>query len=457
MKSMKTIHGPWGLVCGLVLAASVLSFAGCEIDRTVNNSPNGINEEKIRSRDGMLGVFVAMQAVAGDFYAGDRSRVNAIWEWQMAGTGVGRVQPLAWTSYVMNEDGPTNENWLNAYRVVKLANDIERIAPTVTFGGDNEKVRNTLIGVAKTYKALVFGELAAMHGSIPIVIDGLNAPKFVTQAEAYAEVQNLLDDALARMGNSAAVPEEYVFEGDPAKWTAVIHSLKARYYLHVKKYTEALAEANLGIADASGTLFAVYSDNPNEVSPWGHWVGNEGEPIRVEKNFIDSLKSEPGDNRLAEYFTTNADTQYVGFAAHKQANATDSEKDPTKLSGLKKYSQFADDFPMISYEETVLIKAECEARAGAVQAGVDAVNIIRKAAGLPDFSSANKDAVIAQVLKQKYLELFLEGQGYTDQRRTGTTFSPDVPKRWIYPSSEKNANPNTPADNDNLVNQIVGP
>ncbi len=441
----------------LAVAVSVFSLSGCEIDRTVNNSPNGINEDKIKSRDGMLGVFVALQSVAGDFYAGDRSRVNSIWSWQMAGTGVGRVQPLAWTAYVMNEDGPTNDNWLNAYRAVKLANDIETIAPTVVFGGDNEKVRNTLIGISETYKAMVFGELAAMYGSIPIVIKGLNAPTFVSQADAYAEVQRLLDDALTRMANSAPLDQDLNFAGDGATWIAVIHSLKARYYLHVKKYAEALAEANQGIATPGTSLMAVYSDNPNEVSPWGHWVGNEGEPIRVEKAFIDSLKSEPGDNRLAEYFTMNADTQYVGFAAHNEPNATASELDPTNISGLKKYSQFADDFPMMSYEETVLIIAECEARVGNPAKAADAINIIRTGAGLPNVGVGNKDALIAQALKQKYLELFLEGQSYTDERRTGTTREAGVPKRWIYPSSEKNANPNTPRDNDNLVDQITGP
>ncbi|HVZ41243.1 MAG TPA: SusD/RagB family nutrient-binding outer membrane lipoprotein [Candidatus Kapabacteria bacterium] len=455
---MKTINrGLRPLAFGLVMIVGALGISGCSIDDSVNQSPNGISSDRIKSRDGMLGVLVALQSVSGDFYSGDRSRVNSIWAWQMAGTGQGRQQPVGWNSYVMDVDGPTNDNWLNGYRGVKLANDILTIAPTVNFGGDNDKARATIMGIAEVYKAMIFGELAATYGSIPIEIDGFTPAQFVSQSQAYDEVQRLLSSALARFDNATTIQQDLNFQGDGAKWKAVIHSLKARYFLHVKKYAEALNEVGNGIADPTGNLMAIYTDNPNEVSPWGHWTGNEGEPIKVEKTYMDLLKSEVGDKRLDEYFNKNADGNYLGFAAHGEAGATADEMNPDKVSGLKKYSQFADDFPFITYEENVLIRAECEARVGALPNAVTAVNVIRTEAGLPDFASTDKDATIAEILKQKDLQLFLEGQTYTDQRRTGTTAEPNVPKRWIYPSSEKNANPNTPADNDALVNVLVGP
>lgn len=457
MNSINRYRGLRSLACGLMVTAVILGVTGCEIDRSVNVSPNGISNDKIKSRDGMLGVFVAMQAVGGDFYAGDRSRVNSIWSWSMAGTNIGRQQPLGWTAYVMDVDGPTNDNWLNAYRTVKLCNDLEAYVPVVTFGGDNEKVRNTLLGISDCYKAMTFGELAATYGSIPIHVEGFTPPAFVSQAEAYAEVQRLLDDAITRFGNAAPVDQDLNFGGDAAKWLAVAHSLKARYYIHIRKYAEALAETNNGIPDAGGNWMAVYSDNPNEVSPWGHWKINESEPIRAEKTFIDLLKSEPGDTRLAEYFDKGAGGNYVGYAAHDEAGATAEELDATQVALMKKYAAFADAFPMMTYQETVLIRAECEARIGVLANAITAVNVIRTAAGLPDFASTDKDATIQQVLKQKTLQLYLEGQTYTDQRRTGTTMEAKVPKRWIYPSSETNANQNTPPDNDALVNQIVGP
>lgn len=455
MKTLSLTRGMAPLSCCIVALVTAMGTGGCSIDETINVSPNGINEQSIKTRDGMLGVLVALQSVTGDFYSGDRSRVNSIWTWQMAGTGIGRVQPVAWNDYQMTEDGPTNENWLNAYRGVKLANDIITIAPGINFGGD--KARNTVLGIAKAYKALLLGEVAAMYGSAPIAIQGLAPSPFATQSEVYADAQRLLDEALGHFANSAPVNEDLNFQGDAAKWTGVVHSLKARYFLHTKQYSEALAQANLGIADGSGTLFAIYTDAAIEFSPWGHFTLSEGEPIKVEKSFMDSLKSDSGDTRIAEYFTPNDSGNYVGFAAHDQANASDEEKDPTRTASLKKYAGFGDEFPLISFEETVLIKAEAEARAGSLANAVTLVNMIRSDAGLADFQSGDQAAVIAQVLKQKYLELFLEGQDYNDQRRTGTLREARVPKRWIYPESEKNANQNTPADNEALVSTLVGP
>ena len=62
-----------------------------------------------------------------------------------------------------------------------------------------------------------------------------------------------------------------------------------------------------------------------------------------------------------------------------------------------------------------------------------------------------------KILKQKTLQLFLEGQAYHDMRRTGTM--PELVKgknvRWMYPQSEKNSNPWVPADDDALVKDLL--
>ena len=70
---------------------------------------------------------------------------------------------------------------------------------------------------------------------------------------------------------------------------------------------------------------------------------------------------------------------------------------------------------------------------------------------MANFSGSTPAAIITEVLKQKYLTLFLEGQSFYDARRVGVLPSATSPKRWVYPKSEKNANPNTPADNNSLI------
>jgi len=428
----------------------MISFIGCEIDKSINNSPNAINESNIKSLDGMNGLLISLQVAAADFYSGDRSRIASMWSRQMcAPEGLGRPQPVSWNSYAFQTDGFVDDMWKIGYRGVRIANDIINNAPEVTFGADNEKLRNTYVGIAKTYKALLLGELAAFYGSIPFNIQGLEPPQFVSQKDAYSEVQKLLTEALTHFQNSAAVSRDLNYGGNGAKWIKTVHSLKARYYLHTMEYDKAAAEAAQGLTAAGQDLFGIYNEAAGEYSPWGHWALTEvGQPIRATNTFIRALKAEEGDTRLAEYFNPNANGNYVGYAYFQKDDATDEEKDITKLSTLKKYGKYADDFPFISYKENMLILAEAQARTGQTADATTALNTIRKEAGLKDYSGND---LIGEILHQKFLQLFLEGQVYTDMRRTKTKPSPNMPMRFIYPITEYNANPNVPKDSETLV------
>lgn len=445
----------------------------CEIDKSLNNSPNAISEASVKTPDGIRALLVGLQVNVFDVYNRDRSRISSIWTWQMvAPPGIGRPQPVEYNNYKMNRDGPVDDFWLYSFRGVKIANDIIKYTPEVSgFGTDDEKIKNCIIAIAKTYKAILLGELAAFYGSIPVDIDvnlANEQPKFVTQAQAYAKVQELLNEALTLFANSAPINRDLNFGGNSAKWIEVVNSLKARYYLHVKDYDNALIYAGKGISSSANSLYAKFSDNAGEWSSWGQWVIDENETIRADFTFIRLLKSEPGDNRLTTYFYTppDAEGEYVGFALPERNinnDATDKEKDWKYCARMKKYSTYAESFPLIRYEENVLISAECKAQKGDLVGAAGDVNIIRTKAGLPEVTFTNKDEAINEIIKQKHLELWLEGQTYHDFRRLGKM--PFVLKydgnnsnlRWIYPESELNANPNVPPDADALCNALLFP
>ena len=283
-----------------MLFVSGFFFTSCNIDNSINVDPNAIAEAKVKSVDGLRALLVGLQVNVGDTYSRDRSRIASIWSWQMcAPEGVGRAQPVAWNSYEMASDGPTDDYWIITYRGVKLANDIIEFAPEV-FKDALAPQGNVYLGIAKAYKALLLGEAAATWGSIPITITGLEPPDFVDQQAAYSYVQTLLDEAIGHFSQeTAAVDRDLNFGGDAAKWTAVIHSLKARYYLQIGDYANALTQANQGIADADGSLMEFFSDNTGEYASWGMWVQNEFETIRGDKYLVDQLKSEPNDARLS--------------------------------------------------------------------------------------------------------------------------------------------------------------
>ncbi len=442
-------------------AVLALLLSSCSIDDSVNVDPNAIAETKVKSLDGVYSLFVALQVNVADTYTRDRSRLASIWSWQMcAPPGIARPQPVAWNSYNITTDGPTDDYWIITYRGVKIANDIITFTPEV-FTGVNEKLGNTILGITKVYKAILLGEAAASFGSIPVEIKGAEAPDFVDQNAAYAYVQKLLDEAIADLNKgTAALTRDLNHKGDAAKWIAVANSVKARYYLHIGDYNNALASANKGIADAAGSIYGIFSANAGEKANWGMWVLNEQEPIRPDKYFLDMFDAK--DKRLAEYFNPNADGEFIGFASRPLANAytkpiLDKEKNFQTTVRMKKYSTYAEKFPIIRYEENVLIKAECLARTGTLNDAATQINIIRAKAGLADFTPANKDEAIKEALTQKFLELYLEGQSWHDQRRTGTLpeYKAGANARFLYGQSEKVASTKVPLDKDDLCKYLL--
>lgn len=112
--------------------------------------------------------------------------------------------------------------------------------------------------------------------------------------------------------------------------------------------------------------------------------------------------------------------------------------------------------------ETSFIRAECLARTGSLDDAVTLLNTLRAAGGLGNYGGANTQLdVVREILRQKYIALFLEGQAYHDMRRTNTLprradGGGRAPLRFTYPLNERLRRPDVPADNDNLVSALVG-
>ncbi len=233
---MKTKKMSYVLV--LLVAVFIVTFlSGCDKDLSVlNNDPNNISTGSIKTIVGQQALIIGIQSVVGDWYSGDRSRILSIWTRQMcAPPGLGRPQPTAWNSYLIGrgQDEPNSYIWQMAYNVVKLSNDVIDNAGAAGLPGPQ---LNLYVGMAKFYKALALGELAALYGSIPVETN-ITQPTFVSQSAAYAKVQSLLDEAIASFNaGTAADAKDLNFSGDQASWVAASHSLKARYYLHALNY-----------------------------------------------------------------------------------------------------------------------------------------------------------------------------------------------------------------------------
>lgn len=445
----------------------VLFLGGCDSDlEDINNSPNAVSQTNLKSVLGQRAVLVGMQSAVGDWYSDERSRITSVWTMHMcAPPGLGRPQPVSWNTYKMTRDEHVDRAWIQSYRVVKLANDIIDNASGVGFAAD---IANTYVGMGRFYKALALAENAAFYGSIPIDVKKTAAdpfPTFVSQQAAYNTAQTLLTDAIgnfsaANITVANSIPQDLIFGGISARWIAACYSLKARYYLHTAKvtpgdYALAITNANSGLTSTVGVAVnSIYTLTAGEYAPWGHWSQTEaGEPLRTTKYYVDLLRSEPGDTRLAAYLALKGGAAtIVGYDVYGDLGGTGDELVTTRAAGLVKYRGYNASFPTISYQENLLIRAEAEARVNGITApAVADLNAIRTAAGLPSRTAgsfASTTAFIAEVLKQKYLQLHLEGQAYHDMRRATEYPLPraGIPVRWIYGQSETLTNPNVPAD-----------
>jgi hypothetical protein len=122
----------------------------------------------------------------------------------------------------------------------------------------------------------------------------------------------------------------------------------------------------------------------------------------------------------------------------------------TPLRLQKKYTSLDQPIRMASYTEAQLIIAE-------VTGGTEAVNIINAlhdAVGLPDFSSSDPAAILAQVIQERSREFFLEGQHFFDVKRLNLPLNPAAGTAYLkggtygdmrcfpLPDVERDNNPN---------------
>jgi starch-binding outer membrane protein, SusD/RagB family len=114
----------------------------------------------------------------------------------------------------------------------------------------------------------------------------------------------------------------------------------------------------------------------------------------------------------------------------------------------QKYQSEGAPIPMATWREAQLIIAE----AVGGQTAVDAINRLRDAAGLPQFSATDPAIIEQQVREERRRELFLEGQRLNDMLRFDLPFDTGVnPKGVTYgdttclplPDAERLNNPNT--------------
>jgi len=315
-------------------------------------------------------------------------------------------------------------------------------------------------GIAKIYMAEALGMLTTMFGDIPYSeafqgAEGNITPIYDTQADIFVSIQTLLDEAITELsvdveGDIEPGSDDVVFNGDPEKWTATAHSLKARYYLTEGNLPAATVSLTNGIKSNAGT--AVY--------PFASAL-TSGNPIYSFGDF-----ERPG--------TMGA---HPTFSAKMSGDPRSSLNLPggSFVNGF--WTSQSSPLPLITYAEVKFMEAEILA-----QSGADATTVTRSAirANMEYMGVSEDDIVLynlgisnpslAQVMEEKYKAVYPNSRvAWSDYRRTGFpalsvpsnasddfygSAVTDIPERFIYPESEflyNEANLNTALERQNFL------
>jgi hypothetical protein len=349
-----------------------------------------------------------------------------------------------------------------------------------------EGVGGITLGITKIIQAFGFGTAASLWGSIPFEEAGRPAfenPAFEDQILVYEKVQALLDEAIADLESGEGRPAtgaDIHFDGDPAAWAEVAHSLKARLYLHTKNYRLAYEEALLGISSPDNSLQTPHGDaieNANLNYQFFEIASRAAD--LVTSDFMASLVApdEATSPDISNY-RGNAKTDETGRYNYLfETNSFGTQ--PNTVDGFA--AQDAPT-PLLTYQENLLILAEAGFRAEGFEVGLthlnefraymaaggyltnaDMANIQYEAYETADFENggienpdgiSTDDALLREILEERYITLFGQIEGFNDTRRTmresvvrvpvAPNTGTQLPERFLYPTTEIDRNPNVP-------------
>ena len=418
-----------------------LFLGGCDFTSPVNSNPNSVAVASVDQ------LFTGIQVNSYFLTEGQIARVATIWTQQMAGTD---KQFIGLDAYTITEEA-ANDEFSTVYTGGGLIDIRAAIAQAEDAG------RRVYAGILKVHEAYTIGMTASIFGDIPYseaATDGIDEPVLDGQAAVYTAIQNLLDDAIGDLASGEEGVEggpgttDMNFGGDAASWTAVAYTLKARFHIHwgeatgADAYTAALAAAQNGIQDVSGTWKAIHTSDPNENNLWFQFQRDRVGHLKAG-DYLVPLMVADADPRLPMYFSNAGGGGYA---------PRDSELSATG------YGAPTFDVPILTCAENAFIIAEVQFAVpnepGAISAAQDGLTCQEDEWGIDLSTTAATIAgltgapLLAEIMNQKYIALFLNAEAYNDYKRTclpAITERPGgMPGRLFYRQDERQSNSNIP-------------
>ena len=441
-----------------LLLAGLTVAGGCtKLTRGFDENPNTASDAPSTLQ------LTSAQLAEGLFMSGESARTANIWAGVFRGAD---RQYQALQNYITTTQDYSTP-WTIAYQscMTQL-----RIVESKATGVGNKQ----LTGIAQVSEGLMIGTVTALWGDVPYsqAFVENTPPAFDTQANVYAATQTLLSTAISNLtanaSAGASVTADIFYGGNQFKWVAAAHSLKARYYLHVKNYASALSEAQQGITSSANDLLMPYAGAVGiSANPYWDFLNNR-------TAYLDGVGSYAPTLLIARSNSKTNETARYKYFYNDSDPAIYSDRDPNWIDGA---FQATSSFPLITYVETQAIIAECQARAGNSAGTITALNNIRtynastysgsgalytayvaadfNPGGVANPTSSGQTAAAAllkEVMLEKYFSLIGQIEEFNDVRRTNNLIgvpinvatAASLPQRFLYPLVELNTNPNTP-------------
>lgn len=377
-----------------------------------------------------------------------------------------------------------DDTWNNAY-----VNCITQAKITVAKA--DKELNPKLKGAAQVIEAHCIGTVTALWGDVPyseLDITGNNlTPKYDSQVAIYSSIQTLLDNAITNLsstkGKGIPSTKDIYYGGDATKWLRLAYSLKARYYIHVKDYTKAKANAILGINSPDDDFKALfgnsYAQNFNPfysflVYDRDDYMSGDSYAARILDPSSALYRGNPKTDESARYAFTYNEEYFSPYGLNIYGG------DYGGTNG-----KFGSDspLPMVTYGEMQLIIAEVDARTslvtglasynnyrallntgysiGITNGGYDDEEFSYAPYTALDFAPTGienvsgtltaQNALLREIFQERYIYFMGNYESYNDFGRSNNmaqiqlkTGNAGTPERFLYPQVEVNANPNTP-------------
>lgn len=313
-------------------------------------------------------------------------------------------------------------SWASPYQAIKQAN-------VLILAGENtdnisSEAKSAVLGFAKTIEGFQFmipANWVYSNGIRIDVADPLNPGPFVPYEQALDAIKGILDegDQALQAGGSGDFPftltSGFNNFNTIAKLRQVNRAITARLNAYRKDWQGVLSALDNSFMDLNGDLKAgpahPYGAAPDSFNPI-YYVPNA--PVNTIIVVHPSVLADTtaGDKRIREKFFQRDEPVLVSTDAGSLIGEYQDAR----------WESNTDPIPFIKNEELILLKAEAHAQLDQTAEAVEAINIIRNAAGIGSYTGGtNKDQLIDEILYQRRYSLWAEpwGHRWIDARRYG--------------------------------------